>query len=80
MGVLGCGGENVEKSSVLNDDGAPGPQAGVRGGLGQSWGRPLGGPAHTDLLAGLPTGSPQLGAGQKSSDSPAGGGGAERGP
>lgn len=57
--------------SVVDDDGAAHPQAGVRW-RGQNqplWGA-LGGPPQGDLLAGLPAGMPQLGARQQPSGPP----------
>lgn len=56
----------------MDDDGAPHPQAGVWVWRGQD--QPLrgsvGDPAQGDLLAGLSTGVPQLGAGQQPSCPP----------
>lgn len=60
--------------SVVDDDGASHPQAGVRvwRGQDQSLRRPLGDPAEGDLLAGLPAGVSQLGAGQQPPGPPGG--------
>lgn len=60
--------------SVVDDDGASHPQAGVGVGRGQDQPlrRPLGGPAQGDLLAGLTAGVPQLGPRQHSPGPPGG--------
>lgn len=60
--------------SVVNDDGASHPQAGVwvRRGEDEPLRRALGDPAQGDLLAGLPASVSQLGAGQQPSGPPAG--------
>lgn len=66
--MVGCG------RSVVDDDGASHPQAGMRVWRGQHqplrWA--LGGPAEGDLLTGLPTGTSQLGPGQQPSGPPEG--------
>lgn len=60
--------------SVVDDDGASHPQAGVGVGRGQDQPlrRPLGDPAQGDLLTGLPAGVSQLGARQHSPGPPGG--------
>lgn len=60
--------------SVVDDDGASHPQAGVRvwGGQDEPLRWALGDPAQGDLLAGLPASVPQLRPGQQPSGSPAG--------
>lgn len=71
---LACGGQRVQ--SVVDDDGASHPQAGVRVRRGEDeplwWA--LRDPAQGDLLAGLPASVPQLGAGQQPSGPPGKGG------